>query len=138
MSRSWRITSALALIAGLALLVIPRLWPACGMMVRTASGGMVPMRCFYSFQAEFLLGLVALLVSGALFCSLGTEARGVLGFVLTLLGIIIVIIPQSWAIGICADPDAPCHMTRALTVGGGTALFLTGGILSHLNPSLAS
>jgi hypothetical protein len=101
-------------------------------MVQTAGGAMVPMRCFYTFQAVFLMALASLLVSGALFCALGAEGRLLLGLFLALLGAIIVVLAQPWAIGVCACPDAPCHQTRALTVGGGVALVAAGAILSRL------
>ncbi|MGC9967362.1 MAG: DUF4418 family protein [Geobacteraceae bacterium] len=135
MTRSWKIMSVFALLVSLALLVVPRIFPVCGVTVQTAGGAMAPMRCFYTLQAEYLMALASLLVSGALFCTLGSEARRLLGLFLVLLGAIIVVLAQRWAVGVCAGPEAPCHLTRTLTVAGGVVLVITGGILSRLASS---
>lgn len=132
MEKKWSITAGIAIVISLALLIIPKFFPICAMMVETAKGGAVPMRCFYTYQAEFLISLVSLLVAGALFFLKGGEARRLAGLFLILLGAITILLPQSWVIGICADAGAPCRLTTIWTIGAGLLLILAGGYAALL------
>ncbi|MDR3590534.1 MAG: DUF4418 family protein, partial [Negativicutes bacterium] len=84
-----------------------------------------PMQCHFAFQAEFLITLLALILSGALLVLRTAEAKFLAGFVIFLLGLVIVIIPQPWALGLCEDGGA-CHRTGFFETIGGALLVLTG------------
>lgn len=118
----------IALVISLALVVLPRIVPVCTGIA--ANGN--PMRCHYAYQAEFLVVLLAVILSGSLFFLHTSEARLLTGFVLIMLGIIIVVLPQPWAIGICFR-GMSCEKTTFFTVAGGGLLALTGAIIAWLN-----
>lgn len=120
------ITAIFASVISLGLLVGPRLFPICRTMLETVGGGMVPMRCHYTYQAEFLISLTSLLASGALFFVREEEGRRLTGWGLALLGVLTILLPQSWVIGVCAGPGAPCGLTYRWTVTGGALLVASG------------
>lgn len=117
-----------------ALLAIPRLAPICEMAMTAATGETSPMRCYYTYRAELLISLSALIVSGSLFFVRGAEGRRLSGLFLVLLGALAILLPQSWIIGICPKGDAPCHLTYAWTLAGGIILIAIGTILAWLAP----
>ncbi|WP_071605122.1 DUF4418 family protein [Anaeroarcus burkinensis] len=106
-----------------ALLVLPRIFPIC---TGLGAGGK-PMVCHYTFQAEFIIGLLALIVSASLFVLRTAEARQWSGFLLVLLGISVLVLPQAWAIGLCPHASGACHKTAFFINIGGSLLALTGG-----------
>lgn len=105
------------------LLVLPRIFPVC---TGLGTGGK-PMVCHYTFQAEFIIGLLALIVSASLFVLRTAEARQWSGFLLVLLGISAAVLPQAWAIGLCPHASGACHKTAFFINIGGFLLALTGG-----------
>ena len=76
--------------------------------------------------------LACLILSVTLFVLRSNEARLLAGFIIALLGIIIVILPQAWAIGICPPGMGSCHKTTffvtiaagLLTIAGAWIVFL--------------
>lgn len=87
------------------------------------------MKCHYAYQGEFLVALLAVVIACSLFVVRTAEARLLAGFVLLLLGVIIIVLPQSWAIGICFRGMA-CEKTTFFTVAGGGLLALTGAAVT--------
>ncbi|MDR3590119.1 MAG: DUF4418 family protein, partial [Negativicutes bacterium] len=118
---SYKAVAWSAVLVSLALLVLPRIVPICTGLTKTGS----PMQCHFAFQAEFLITLLALILSGALLVLRTAEAKFLAGFVILLLGLVIVIIPQPWALGLCEDGGA-CHRTGFFETIGGALLVLTG------------
>jgi len=57
------------------------------MMVKTAAGGAVPMRCYYTYQAEFILAFVTLVTAGMMFFLKDVAARRLSGLFLVLLDV---------------------------------------------------
>jgi hypothetical protein len=90
------------------------------------------MRCHYTYQVEFLVALATLVVSGALFFVRGEEGRRLIGWFLALLGGLTILLPQSWVIGICANPDEHCHLTYWWTIAGGILLVASGVVIAWL------
>lgn len=124
---SYKIVSWVAVITSIALLVLPRLVPICTGLSK--EGG--PMRCHFAFQAEFLVVLLAAILSAALLVLRTAEARLLNGFTILLLGIIIVVLPQPWAVGICEHGGA-CHKTTFFAGAGGGLLTLAGAAVLWL------
>lgn len=120
-----KVMAGIAMAVSLILLILPRIIPIC---TGLAPGGS-PMRCHYAYQAEFLVVLLAVVISGSLFVVRTAETRLFAGFVLLLLGIIIIVLPQSWAVGICFRGMA-CEKTTFFTVAGGGLLALTGAAVA--------
>lgn len=110
-----------AIIISLVLLILPRVIPICTGLVGAGS----PMRCHYAYQAEFLVTLLALILAVSLLVLRTNEAQALSGFVILLLGIVIVILPLPWVIGICSHGGA-CLKTAFFTTIGGSLFSLTG------------
>lgn len=116
-----------AILLSAILLVLPRVIPICNGV--SAEGN--PMQCHYAYQAEFLISLLALIVAAALLVLKTAEARTLSGFILLLLGVIVAILPQPWAIGICVHGGA-CSKTAFFSTIIGSLLGLTGALLVWL------
>lgn len=124
----YKILSWVALLISLTLLVLPRIIPICTGL----TGGGQPMLCHYTYQAEFIVTLLAVIFSGSLFVLTGTEARLLNSIVILLLGSTILLLPQPWVIGICPDAGA-CHKTTFFVTIGGGLFTVTGALLAWLN-----
>ena len=118
-----KILAWVVLLLSLVLLLLPRIIPIC-----TGLADSKPMVCHYTYQAEFLVTLLAVIVAGGLFVLRTAEARLLSGFILALLGIIVVVLPQSWAIGLCTYGG--CQKTVFFSVGGGGLLALVGAAIA--------
>jgi uncharacterized membrane protein len=117
--KKYKLLSWSAIIISVFLLILPRLIPICdGIM----DGH--PMTCHYTYQAEFVITLLAVIVSASLLVLHSTEARSLAGFVIVLLGISIIVLPQSWAIGICED--GACGKTTFFATIAATLLAIVG------------
>jgi hypothetical protein len=116
-----------AILISLVLLVLPRGIPICTGLAGAGS----PMRCHYAYQAEFLVTLLVLILAVSLLVSRTTEAQALSGFVILLAGIIIVILPLPWVIGICTHGGA-CLKTAFFTTIGGSLLSLAGAAIIWL------
>lgn len=109
-----------AILLSALLLILPRLIPICTGLMKNGS----PMACHYTYQAEFIVGLIALILAGALLVLRTDEARLLSGFVILLLGITVAILPQAWALGICEAGG--CQKTAFFSTAGGVLLALSG------------
>ncbi len=124
----YKIVSWLAFIISIVLLILPRILPIC---TGLDDGG--PMQCHYAYQAEFIITLLAVILSGSLLVLRTTEARLLAGFIVFLLGIVVIVLPQPWAIGICLHLSTPCHKTTFFETIGGGLLALTGAFIVSFN-----
>ena len=105
------LANALAAALALALMLSPRFVPPCTHQIETAAGASIPMRCHWTFQIEFLIALAALIVAGALWVVRHAEARRTVGAVLGIFGLLVIAPTQAWAVGLCGNPEMPCHDT---------------------------
>lgn len=113
-----------AIILSVWLLFLPRLIPICNGLMKNGS----PMACHYTYQAEFVIAILALILASALFVLRTDEARLLSGFIILLLGLITIILPQSWALGICAAGG--CLKTAFFsTISGGLLALAGAGIV---------
>lgn len=122
-----KILGWIAVVTGFFLLVLPRVIPICTGL--TAAGS--PMRCHYTYQAEFLLTLIAVILAGALFVLKTAEARMMTGFTLALVAIVLALLPEPWVSGICANGG--CQKTAFFTAVGAGLLAITGAVIAWLN-----
>ncbi|WP_094603212.1 hypothetical protein SPSIL_012160 [Sporomusa silvacetica DSM 10669] len=116
----YKLFSWSALLAAIVLLILPRLIPICNGLMKNGS----PMSCHYTYQAEFIFALLAVILASALFVLRTEEARLLTGFILLLLGIIVIVLPQPWASGICQAGG--CMKTAFFSNIGGGWLALSG------------
>lgn len=139
MNKKWKIISGIAVVLSLALLIIPKVFPTCDagcetMMMPMAKGASSPMRCQFTYQVEFLVSIASLLVSGALFLVRGAEGRRLNGLFLALLGVLAVLLPQSWVIGTCGSPSMACNKVLPWVYSTAILLIVTGAVLAWLAP----
>ncbi|BBB89481.1 MAG TPA: DUF4418 family protein [Methylomusa anaerophila] len=120
----YKLFSWSAVFISVVLLVLPRIFPICNGLMK--NGG--PMKCHYAYQAEFIITLLAVILSAALLVLRTNEARLLTGFIVFLLGIIVIVLPQPWAIGIC-EAGACGKTTFFATIGGGLLALAGAGIV---------
>ncbi|MTV48244.1 DUF4418 family protein [Heliobacillus mobilis] len=132
MEKRWKVLSYTSILLSVALLVTPKILPICRDLMITQSGSAVPMRCHYAYQAEFLVSLLALLISGSLLVVKGLEGRRTTSLFLVFTGLLASLIPQKWIIGICGNAAMDCHHAIHWMYGWAGLLILTGFTLAWL------
>jgi hypothetical protein len=125
-NKQWIFTAVMAAIIALFLILIPHMFPVCNGMVQTAAGGAVPMKCYWTYQAEMLVSAAALLIALGQFFVKGTEARRLSAIFLIILAIVAILLPQSWVIGVCTKDGMACGITKTWTLGASSLLILLG------------
>jgi len=128
----YKILSWIALIISIVLLILPRIIPICD--GHTHDGG--PMQCHYAYQAEFIITLLAVILSASLLVLRTAEARILASFIIVLLGITVIVLPQPWAIGICEN--GACAKTTFFAIIGGSILTITGLLIAFLTSKTQS
>lgn len=90
-----------------------------GRMLTLADGREIPMKCHWTGRAELGLGLPLLVVGLTMMFSRRRESFRNLGLVGISLGIVTILLPTI-LIGVCGNPDMPCHsiMQPALILMG--------------------
>jgi len=124
--KSQKIVAWFAIIISIILLFLPRIIPICTGRIDLGGGELMPMECHFAYQAEFIIALLAVIFSASLLILRTFEGRSLASFLVFLLGMIIIIIPQPWAIGICPPGSGGCHKTTFFVTIGGALLTLAG------------
>ena len=105
---SWG-TFVLVILGTLVVLTPYSVFPICQAAVSTASGGTVPMKCFWSARAT--LGNGGLIIAAGLLLFFAKHSGVRLGIALMLLPVgLLTILTPSVLIGVCAAETMPCHM----------------------------
>ncbi|SDF24821.1 DUF4418 family protein [Sporomusa acidovorans] len=125
--KAYKLLSWSAILLSVILLLLPRLIPICTGLAADNS----PMRCHYAYQAEFIVALLAFILAGSLLVLRRAEARILSGFLILLVSIIVIILPQPWAIGICLHGGACAKTTFFITIAG-SLLGLVGAAIVWL------
>ena len=120
-----RIIGVVAIVLGFLVGAVPHyIFPVCqyfGMLIETAAGKQVPMKCYWTGNAEIALGAMIVITGLLLIVGKQKESRMLLGVVLGALGVMVALMP-TYLIGVCATLDHPCH------AGTQPALILLGVI----------
>lgn len=120
--------NALPALLGITLLLTPYLLaPVCDGLVELKTGKMTFMRCHYTGQAELVLG--ALLLGVGLILLIPKIEKRWLGAVVAIIGLAVVLIPQDWAIGICAKDTMACHTTAHWVYAEGILTMVLGIVI---------
>lgn len=91
-----------------------------GKFITTAAGKQVPMRCFWTAQAELATGATLALVGGLLAFSRRRETQRALAAIGALVGVVVMLLPTV-LIGVCTDMTASCNLiTRPAMLFVGT------------------
>ena len=116
------ITGGLGIILGGLIVFTPfQLAPVCQELLELKTGEMVYMHCVHTGQAVILQGIAIVIISLMLLFSGNLTTQRNLGVVLTILGIIVILLPTNFGIGICLSPMV-CHTTAKF-------LYILGGLV---------
>ncbi|MFZ5639236.1 MAG: DUF4418 family protein [Bacillota bacterium] len=125
-----KIIALASALTGILVMLVPRyIFPVCqfyGRFIETKAGKLIPMRCFYTAQAELAVGAVIFFSALALIFARQAETRKTVSMILVLLGLVVIFLP-ALLIGVCKDPSMPCHAGTlpALTILGGALVILS-------------
>jgi len=110
----------------LALVLTPFLSPPCSGSILVQS----PERCQLTFQVELLLAILSAFAAGSLWWTKISRTQVSLGAGLAVLGILAVLVPQSFLLGLCRSPNMACHegarwlcLWAGLQILAGVAIF---------------
>lgn len=121
-TRLAKIKAGVAAFSGLLTILTPfNLAPVCQRLLELKTGNMVHMRCHYTGIAEVFVGIIVLVTAMLLLLARERVTRRSLGKLLAVLGLVIIILPTKYGIGVCLKP-MECHTTAKV-------LFLLGSIL---------
>jgi uncharacterized membrane protein HdeD (DUF308 family) len=108
-----KILGVVAVILGIIVAVGPHyIFPVCqyyGMLVQTAAGTSIPMKCYWTAMAEVGLGALIVVAGIVLIVSKQNETKRALGFILAALGVVVALVP-TYLIGVCGMAEHPCRM----------------------------
>jgi hypothetical protein len=107
-----------AAVFGLLISLVPVcIFPACKKVIETAAGGTVPMKCFWSGQAEIGIGILILCGGLLLILLKSPHIRIGISVMVALAGVLALLVPIA-LIGGCEMDTMACRMTTfpALTV----------------------
>ncbi|GFN22841.1 DUF4418 family protein [Thermanaeromonas sp. C210] len=132
-----KVTGTIGLLLGGLIILTPfHLAPVCQRLLELKTGRLVHMRCHYTGQAEVYLGIAVLLTSLFFLLAQGSGARKALGKVWAVLGLLVLLLPTKYGIGVCLSP-MECWTTRiVLYVLGG--LVVANGLAVHLEKDRAA
>lgn len=107
---SWRVLGALTLAAMAVVVVISVVGGGCEKLIECTSGA-VPMKCHWTFQATWLVGILGMASSGASIAARTKEGRRIAALMTLLICVAIALVPTSLVIGLCDGSAMQCHQT---------------------------
>jgi len=108
--KSGRFSACVIVVLGMLTILAPYvIFPVCDGLVATASGGAMPMKCFWTARAAAGLGGPLLFAGLVLFFAESPAVRFGVALMLLPIGLLILLVPWK-LIGVCAAEAMPCHM----------------------------
>jgi hypothetical protein len=113
--------------------------PVCTKLLELASGAFAHMVCNWTGIVEVIFGIIIGVISIANFflIRLGESGR-MAGISLTALGIAGMLVPRHDVIGICRNPEMPCHTTVNLLYPLFAVVIIIGIVLLLLQRKISS
>lgn len=123
---------------GLLTLVTPFwLFPVCTGTITTATGAVVPMKCFWTARIAASLGGAILFAGILLFFATRPGLRLGVALMLLPLGVVIILVPL-YLVGVCPSEAMPCHMgTLPALVLLGSFVCLSAALIAWRNLAIA-
>ena len=112
-----RFSACAVLALGLLTILVPYgVFPVCEGLIATASGGAVPMKCFWTARAVAGLGALLLFAGLVLFFAKSPPVRFGVALMLLPVGLLTFLVPWK-LIGVCASEAMPCRMGTLPALG---------------------
>ncbi len=129
-SNAGKALGAVVVVLGVIVAIGPHyIFPVCqyfGQLVTTAAGTTIPMKCFWTAQAEVGLGALTVIAGLLLILSKQQETRRMLGVVAGSVGILVLLTPTN-LIGMCVSTDHPCRVgTEPFLILAGAVVLIVG------------
>lgn len=129
-SNAGKALGAVVVVLGIIVAIGPHyIFPVCqyfGQLVATAAGTTIPMKCFWTAQAEVGLGALTVIAGLLLILSRQQETRRMLGVFVGILGILVLLTPTN-LIGMCMSADHPCRVgTEPFLILMGVVVLIVG------------
>jgi len=118
-----KIMIALQAISALCLIGAVKIWaPVCGKLLDLANGNQVPMKCHWAEQAAVVVCIIILAAVMMAFAA-KKEYKGMM-VVTGVAGVVLFLVFTS-LIGVCANPDMRCNITKLWGMGGAAVVVIT-------------
>lgn len=112
-------------VVGILIILTPIVFPVCHGLLELVSGKKVPMRCFWTARAEYILGALVLIAGLMIAFLKNADSRRRLSHMVGFLGAAVILTPL-YIIPTCMDPEMSCNVATkpALLILGGITLIL--------------
>ena len=118
-----KIMIALQAVSALCVLGAVKIWaPVCGKMLELANGNQVPMKCHWAEQAAVAV-CVIILVAAVMALLSRKEYKGLMA-VTGVAGVMLFLV-FTGLIGVCANPDMCCNVTKLWGIGAAAVVVVT-------------
>lgn len=112
---------ALQALAALCVIGAIKIWaPVCGKMLELASGMQVPMKCHWAGQAAIAISVIIIAVAVMALLA-KKEYKGLM--VVNAVASVVLFLVFTSLIGVCANEEMRCNVTRLWGIGAAAAVF---------------
>lgn len=126
--RARMVVAAVGLVAMLGILAASAFMGGCSKPVETAAGGIVPMKCHWTFVATTFVGIIGVVTTLLALAGTTKEGRRFAGIVSIAVAVVAVLLTTPAGIGLCGSADMHCHQT-ALILWIAAGLALVAGVV---------
>lgn len=137
-NKTQKIIASIQVLAALILVGATRIWaPVCQHMVELANGNQMPMRCHYADRASMVLAGLIILTALLTWTAQHEQKKF---YVQNLVQGVLLFFIYTSIIGICKNPEMPCHVTALWGKGAAivTPLASVVGLFSGQKGQLPS
>ena len=127
--KTWQMVGIITIACSIGMALVAMIKGGCPIMIDTAAGGSVPMRCHWAFRAVALVSCLSAVSAITAAVSREATTRRLTASMTLMLFAGAALVPTPLVIGICAGEGAhPCHATALLVwaicaVGAITSIF---------------
>ena len=135
---AWKIVSAIEVIVLLALTIWAAVSGGCSTQLELANGNSMPMKCFWTFKAAPFAGAIGVVTALLALFAKTCEGRRFTSIASAFAAIVAMVLPTSFAIGLCANAEMHCHTTAlGVWVLGAIAIVLAIVQIAKADPEAA-
>lgn len=135
-AQAWKIIGAIEVVALAALAIWAAFSGGCPSPLELANGNTVPMKCVWTFKAVPLVGAVGAVSALLALVAKTKEGRRFSAVAAILAAVAAMLLPTSFGIGICSNPEMHCHATAlGVWVLGAIAVVLGVVMATKADPN---